>query len=267
MPRLLRSLLCVLLLTASLGCGAGTGGEAVTVDVEVGGVGGAAPFVSDAGWTITLAEAVVAVGPFYLQRNPPPLAQRSALSPRMMFAALSSLLMPAAHAHAGDNQFNGGDVLAELTERVVVDLLEDTPQRFNTLAGIAGTALSFEAQLPPLDVVAGADVLHGHQAFVRGHAEKAGVVIEFAGGASPESDARRRVQGLPVDVVIAAGSTVVISIDPRGWLEAVDFAGLGDGDGDGVVEVAVGKDGRAAAAAWSASLRSSETFGLTVRER
>lgn len=256
-------------------CGAGTGGAAVTVDIDV--VGNAAaqqPFTTSAGWTITLNDAHVAVGPFYLQKNPPPLASLWS-APRVMLATLSSLVVPSAHAHAGDNQFNGGDVLAELTEYVVLDVLSDTPRTFTSLAAIAGEARSLEAQLPALADIsstasdgAANDVaaLHGHQAYVTGtavgvDADGNDVVVEFVGGTSPESDARRRVQGLPLDVRVALDSRIHIVVDPRSWLDDIDFSSLNDSDDDGVVEIV---EGEPAAAAWSSALRSRRTFSLTI---
>jgi hypothetical protein len=239
-------------------CGAGTGGEAVLVDLRARG-SAVRTFTTSNGWQVTLDAAAVAFGPVYFAENPPPRAARWT-APSSWWAGLAALVVPQAHAHAGDNQFNGGQVFAEIAEFVVVDALADAGVDFDDVGAVGGRVRSWEVNLPAAAVEVGAP-LFGHQAFARGTATKDGVVVVFAGGTTPESDARRRVQGLPVDAAIGDGATITVRAHPEAWFDGIDFAALVDEDGDGVVDIAAGD---AAAAFWSAALRGAAAWSVAV---
>jgi hypothetical protein len=254
----LAALALVVVFALAAGCGAGTGGQAVLLDLRARG-SGTSTFATSDGWQVTLDAAAVAFGPAYFAENPPPRTA-SWTSPSTWGPAVSSWVLPVAHAHAGDNQFNGGQVFAELAEHVVLDVLAADPVVFADVGGIAGRVRSWEVNLPAAAVVAGAP-LFGQQAFARGTAARGDVVVAFAGGTTPESDARRRVQGLPVELDLAADSTLTITAHPEAWFAGVDFGGLVDDDGDGVADI---RAGSAAAAFWSAALRGADAWSARV---
>jgi hypothetical protein len=250
------SLAC-LAMTACLD--AGTGGRAITIDFAVT----SAPaqdralgvFDTADGWRVSLQEAHVALGPVYLFENPGALSTLARLP-----SALSHALIPAAHAHAGDNQFAGGAVLGELAEFLVVDALSEGAQRFEDRAAVFGAPRSFSLRLPAEPITQGAP-LQGHQAFVRGTATRNDESVCFLGGATPESDARRDVSGLPFAGTLDDGVTVNLTLYPHAWLESARLDDVTATDSEGCLVIT---EGDAVSAAWSAALRSAASFSASV---
>lgn len=255
---LVQSCLACLALSACLD--AGTGGRAVTLDFAVTSAPaqGRALGVFDTadGWRVTLQEAHVALGPVYLFENPGALSTLA-----RMPSALSQALIPSAHAHAGDNQFAGGAVLGELAEFLVVDALSEDTQRFEDRAAVFGAPRSFSLRLPAEPVTQGAP-LHGHQAFVRGTAMRGDESVCFSGGATPESNARRDVNGLPFTGTLDDDVTVLLTLYPHAWLESARLDDVTATDNDGCLLIA---EGDRVSAAWSATLRSAASFSAATQ--
>lgn len=257
-----RSLLlptCLACLAMSACLDAGTGGRAVTIDFAVTSAPaqGRALGVFDTadGWRVTLQEAHVALGPVYLFENPGALSTLARLP-----SALSQAFIPTAHAHAGDNQFAGGAVLGELAEFIVLDGLSEDAQRFEDRAAVYGAPRSLSLRLPAEPVTQGAP-LHGHQAFVRGTATRGDDTVCFSGGATPESDARRDVNGLPFTGTLSDGVTVTLTLHPHAWLDAARLDDVTMTDADGCLVIS---EGDRVSAAWSAALRSAASFSAAT---
>lgn len=235
---------------------AGTGGRAVLFDFQIANAPvGDRPlgtFTTDDGWDVQLTDAHVAFGPVYLYEKPAPLA---------FFEEVSRLIIPTAYAHAGDNHFNGGQVLGELAEYLVYDALAAEPRTFEKVGGIFGQSQSFGFELPKTPVTEGAP-LNGQQAFVRGTATKDGEIICFQGGTSPENDTRRSVDGLPFSATLDDGGTVLLDVHVSHWLEhaAIDALTAEDADGCKVITAT-----DAVGSSWSAALRDRE--GITAQFR
>jgi hypothetical protein len=251
------------LIGASACLDAGTGGRAVTVDFAVTArtdddeTLGA--FTTADGWNVTLEEAHVAFGPVYLYENSAPLASLVRV-PAALTGALSDALIPSARAHAGDNQFAGGTVLGELAEYLVVDALADDVQKFEGRAALYGAPQSLGLRLPA-EAVRGGAPLFGHQAFVRGTATRGDDVRCFSGGTTPESDARRDVNGLPFSGTLDDGVTVTVAVHPNAWLASARLDDLTTTDDNGCLVIT---EGDPVAAAWSAALRSARSFSATT---
>jgi hypothetical protein len=221
------SLLPLLLFVA---CGeSGTGEESVrfTLAFEVNAEGRS--FETRSGWQVELEEAHLAVGPLALFSNAAPSAS--------LLDRLRELVIPVAYAHAGFDEYDGGTVRGELLATVVLDLSREGPQGRVELDGVAGPVRSATLELAP----AGDAVLHGAQAWVRGTATRGGESIPFAGGLHLPNDAKsRRVAGIPAELELAEGETVVVTVHPERWFAEADFASLPEAADGGAREITPG---------------------------
>lgn len=206
-------------------CDAGTGGRRVQFELAVGTSAPAEPralrFRTGSGWDVTLEEACVAVGPIYLYENAGALAARKGLPARLYDA-----LVPSAHAHAGSEHFNGGEVRGEWVGQIAVDLVGAATLDLGSVEGIAGRARSASVLLEPPRSVAVGDVacLRGHHAYAVGIAERDGVVVPFEGGLDIENEGTlRTVTGIPVDVDLDDGLRLALRVDPRAWFDQAQF--------------------------------------------
>lgn len=202
--------LSIAVVLALAACGeSGTGGQVVRYRLAAEPVGGSS-FATRTGWQVELEEARIAVGPLYLYANPPPSAFRPL-----------DLILPAAHAHSGFDEYDGGEVRGELLEPVIVDAIGGL-QELAELEGVAGPIRSAGLDLLP--------EVDGHQAFVRGHATRGDEAISFEGWLTLPSDPRdRRVVGIPVEVELAEGTQVVLQIHVDRWFSDADFSALPGG--------------------------------------
>ena len=160
----------VLLALGIVGCGGTTGGHLLQVPFEAGGIARDASqpftFVTEQGWTVTLTQAEVVLGPLY-------------------FNVIASQTVG----------FRSGVVIMQVTRQFIVDMLNPTLVAVpNGADGESGTAVSVEVgfftavngyneggegtiQLPaPL-----ADGGQQGTAFLAGQASKGGVIVPFAG--------------------------------------------------------------------------------------
>lgn len=205
-------------------CACGTGGtgeEAVPFTLSFEADPAGRSFTNYAGWEVELEEALLAVGPVTLFENTAPTAS--------LWERLGALVVTAAHAHSGFDEYDGGRVRGELIAPVVIDVLGGRQQV--ELEGIAGRVRSVTLELRP----AADERLHGMQAWVRGTARREGEVVPFEGGLRLPGDAKsRRVTGVPAELELAAGSEVTIKVHPQRWFADADFGSLPDEAAEGV---------------------------------
>lgn len=220
------------LLVALSACGE-TGGAEVpfSIVIETRGTDG---FDTETGWHVQLDEARLNVSAIYLWENPPALAR------------LWNLLVPVAHAHAGDLQFSGGAVLGEHLGLVELDLMSGR-RELGERIGNEGPVKSFSVLLEPVE---------GHVAQVRGRATKDGISVDFEGGLALEAGRQRRVDGLRTDGELTSGATFVVTANVPRWFRDADFSTLDDG---------VITPGTQTRAAWFLGVRSSDSFTGTWR--
>lgn len=245
-------LTCALL--AACGAESGTGGrevgfaiaaESVATDTGAPGV-----FVTRTGWSVTLEEAAVAIGPLYLFSEPPPSASR--------FRPFE-WLVPTARAHSGFDDFEGGEVRGEYVGRFVIDALLPGLQPIASVRGIAGRVRSATVELQPPAGSAG--TLRGHQAWVRGVAVRGAETVPFEGGLDlPEGNARK-VVGIPAAIDLDDRVTVVVELHLERWLSEADFSALPPGGGEGD-ERRVIAPGTQPHNAWYIGARSFGTFTM-----
>jgi hypothetical protein len=202
-------------------CATSTGGERVTFDAEARAlVDAPGPLVyDDDGWTVTLTEAELFVGPIYLWSEEPLLEVRR----RWRFGWVST-------AWAQADQFDAGFITGEITDQVALDLLDPEPVALEPGEGIAGPSRSAEIWLEPGP--GGAPTLT-----LVGEAEQDGLVVPFVGeltldeawfdvegGENPLI--QRRVRGIPWDARLSRRGGVEIAVDPTALLRGLDWEAL-----------------------------------------
>ena len=225
----MRGLLLTAVTALAAACDAAAGRE-VTVSMALVAETrtGQAPdhFVTSTGWDVTLDDAALVLGPVYLFENPPPGAS---LVP---WWRPDGWLVRTAHAHAGDQHFAGGAVLAEYVGQLALDVRHGEPVELGQVTATAGRARSFSVLLDPPRTGLG-EATHGHHAWVRGRATKEGATVAFEGGLDIPNEGRlRKVDGLPLEAPLEDGGRFTLVVHPDAWFDAADFAKLPAAEGD-----------------------------------
>lgn len=215
--------LVALALAPALACDPAAGREA-TVSMRLAAArrdgGPPTQFTTSSGWDVTLSEARVALGPVYLYENAPADALNEP------WWRIDRFLVPSARAHAGDQQFFGGAVLAEYVAQVAFDALSTTPLDLGTTTATVARARSCSLRLDPPNA-ANLDALHGHHLWARGQATKDGATIEFEGGLDlAETGTQRRVDGLAIEADLDDGGAFTLTVHPEAWFDQADFSTL-----------------------------------------
>ena len=210
-------------------------------------------FTTAAGWDVTLTKAVVVIGPVYLYENAPPAAQ---LQP---WWRIDRWLIPVAHAHVGDQHFNGGRVLGEWVDQRFFDALGPTVE-LGSFTGTAATSRAFSLRLDPPrpSLTLQEDLTQGHHAWVEGTATRQGETVTFAGGLTIAAEGTmRRVDGLPLDAPLTEGGLFTLTVHPDAWLDDADFAALPARSDDGAREITTASQPHAA---WMIAIRGARGF-------
>jgi hypothetical protein len=185
-------------------------------------------FVTDTGWTVELSTARIAVGPVYLFENASTVVRAPAW--RRGLRAIGDLVLPAAHAHPGDEFFAGGQALGEWADQWVLDLVGTTgPLELGPTAGIEGRVRSASLLLqPPTAPNARANPeLEGHTVLLAGTATRGAEVVPFRLALDyPEVLAEQRVAGIAADLALTEGVHVRIGLRSAALFAGADFSGL-----------------------------------------
>jgi hypothetical protein len=214
MPRIDRVCLC-LLAAAATSCGS-TSGALVALPFRAGGqAAGPLTFTTQAGWTVMLKTARIALGPFYFNSVPP-----------------------------STETFRNGLVIVQVTQQIVIDVLDpvlhDVPGGAD---GESGRAVSVEIDLfPPGKAEPPSCHLPDEIGVVAGTAIKGSVQVNFSGSiafdpclatsANPPI-AQQRVRGAAVDLQFTAQPQALeLRVDPTHWFDLVDFSQLTNGTWD-----------------------------------
>lgn len=210
-----------LLALLSTECGGTTGGHLIQVPFEAGGIArdttSPFKFSTGQGWTVTLTEAKVVLGPLYFNVAAPQ-----------------------------PSVFRGGVVIMQVTSQFIVDMLDPTLQPVAGGAdGETGTAISVEIGLYTSvngynDTIApGAPLVAGGQqgtAFLAGTATKGGVTVPFAGRVQISSalvtalnpiDRLARVAGADCNLTFTSSNgPLQLRVDPSHWFDQANFCNL-----------------------------------------
>ena len=214
---------CALVLLAldAIGCGGTTGGHLLQVPFEAGGIARDASqpftFVTEQGWTVTLTQADVVLGPLY-------------------FNVIASQTIG----------FRSGVVIMQVTQQFIVNMLDPTLVAVpNGADGETGTAVSVEVgfftavngynDTIPLPAPLAEDGQKG-TAFLAGQASKGGVIVPFAGRVQITN---ALVTGLdPIDYLARVGGALCnltftptsgpleLRVNPSRWFDQANFCDL-----------------------------------------
>jgi hypothetical protein len=193
----------------SAACVSETNGERVQVTwvVEQGVPG---DFETKTGYHVQLEEARLELEAVYLYA--PPRARVSAL------AWLERSLVSVAHAHGGIDNEKGRRVLAEWTQSISVDALDDNPVELSETSGEAGMVDAVKLRLND-----------GVVAQVRGRAEREGRRWRFEAEIAASEQVARTVELIELEHSLRDGSVVHIGVQPQAWLDLCEFSRLGEG--------------------------------------
>ncbi len=227
------SLVLLALLMGAASCGETLGRPVlfeIGLEVDAGDDDDPASFSTATGWEVELEQAVIAVGPIYLYENRPIASvpdDASEWGLQALVSGVGELLLPTAHAHAGDNIFDGGVLKGEMLHQIAFDLLA-APSRvgLGTARGIAGPVGSFSVILwePTGQTLGATDALGDYHAYVSGTASKDGQTIAFEGGVViPDIGVNRRVDGLAADFELDDDGLFIVSLDPAAWFDSANF--------------------------------------------
>ncbi len=256
----LSSLVALLALVPIHGCGSGTAGRSIFLEVAVESIAepgrALGQFSTDTGWDVTLDEARIAIGPIY------------AYAPTdTAMARLGRALSPVgvAYAHGGADPFNGRHVRAEVRDQIAFDALSPAPASFGEIDGEAGLVDSLTVALEAPEA-ANVDAMHAHHAWVSGTATQGAMTVAFEGGVDlPEDGLIRRVEGIRVDDVLDDAVTLVVGTRVLEWLRDAHFDRLTETAPSGRMLITPESQVRGAfylgirtTAAWSARVEASE---------
>ncbi len=213
------------------------------------------PKTNALGWSVTLSEAYLSLGPLYYYSGDPVLSLRPT-APRARQGALawaSGLLVGTAHAHPG--HYIEGAAMGQMLEPTTLDLLAG-PRSLGDGEGVTGLVNSarFTWQSPPAGPFA--SKLGSQVVLLRGTATKADTTVKFLAQADGDEvrdgDDQVEVAGCAfgakpgqAGVEVTGDGTVTLRLTPSVWLAQVDFAYVAEGaegaptpDADGVVDLA-----------------------------
>lgn len=205
-----------LALAAALAACGTTGGKLVSYDVVGQGPPGAGSYDTSAGWHVELATATLFIGAVYLNQTRPNSGIQG-----------TECILP-------------GVYTGEELEGRTIDLLSSAPQPFPAPGtGTDDEALTGEVWLTGGDINAAID--NTLIADLKGTATRAAQVLPFTaqitisvanrGATSPPAQPslnpickRRIVSPIRIDLRPHDGGTLVVTVDPSGWFNAIDFS-------------------------------------------
>jgi hypothetical protein len=203
--------LALALAAALAGCESGTGGALVSVVWGVRVVGGL-EVPLDGGGTLTLSTARLSVGPLYgFERSPPQ-------APNVLDRVLG-LFVGVAHAHAGDDFFAGGVVVAEWLEPRVVDLTVPS-HTLGPMPAQAGPLRSATLHLLPHRDLDDATLRLEGLVTREGAATPAPFSLALDLSGSFED---RRVDFVEASGTLTEGARVFLEANPRAWFAGARF--------------------------------------------
>lgn len=211
-PLLLLGAMC------ALGCGEDTGPRRTSFPVEVAGRGGQA-MSNDHGYTVTLSEARIHLGPVRFFSGEP-LFTRAATESWPWRVARRILGIGLAHAHPG--HYQQGEALAEVLDAATFDLLATAPGPLGQASGVTGAYRSVQVAITKT-----AD-LKGHSVLVRGMASKGSHAVDFSAALDLQEEVEGVAFGAQVD---GTPGRVRLEVDLSCWVERVDFSLLHRGPG------------------------------------
>ena len=208
------------------------------------------------GWSISMTEAYLSVGPLYYYSGDPVLSLRhmEKSSLRSALAMVGDWLVRPAYAHPG--HYIAGAAMGQMLTPTTLDLLAGSVNLADG-DGVTGSTNSakFTWQSPPKGDLAAS--LDGHMVLTKGVASKGDMTIHFIAKADePEvhdGDDKSEVAGCAFGstpgasgVNMDGNGTVTLTLSPSVWFDEVDFSYVAPGgdagalapDANGVIDIA-----------------------------
>jgi hypothetical protein len=234
----------------------GTTGRTVTLETRIDIQGDLTKAQANAlGWKVALSRAYLSVGALYYYSGDPVLSlERSPhRGSARALAWVAGLLEKPAWAHPG--HYIEGAAMGQMLEPVTVDLLGGSVDLADG-EGVTGAVNSarFTWQSPPRGKLA--PKLDGHVVLAEGTATQGEATVHFLAQADADDvhdgNDKAEVAGCAfgskpggVGVEVDDDGAVTLTLDPRVWLDQVDFAYVApeasdapEPDADGVVDIA-----------------------------
>jgi len=242
---------------SSSGDGSGTTGHAISLKTRAEVKDDLTQAKTNAlGWSVTISEAHLSVGPLYYYAGDPVLSQRhmDKRPLRNAFAMIGDWLVGPAFAHPG--HYIAGAAMGQMLTPTTLDLLAGSVNLADG-DGVTGSTNSakFTWQSPPQGERAAA--LESHVILTKGVAIKGATTIHFIAKADePEvhdGDDKAEVAGCAFGstpgesgVNMDGNGTVTLTLSPSVWFDEVDFSYVAPGgdagaptpDANGVVDIA-----------------------------
>lgn len=203
-------------------------------------------FTTAVGWNVKLSRAAVAVGALHYFDGEPAVARRDAPA-RGPLERFAMLFEGVAHAHPG--HYQAGTALGEFLEPSSIDLLR-TPAVLGRGDGVSGTFRSARFTFADKVVGGASRELASNVALAEGVATKSGEAnarqIHFRLSAKFEditaNVTRGEVDGCEFATTdVESDGTVTVTVNPRTWLDLVDFSEVAEGTSDAPTQVEKGE--------------------------
>jgi hypothetical protein len=223
------------------------------------------PKANALGWSVTISEAYLCVGPLYYYAGDPVLSQRHVDkgSWRNALAMVGDWLEKPAYAHPG--HYIEGAAMGQMLTPTTLDLLAGSVNLANG-EGVTGDTNSAKItwQSPPQGDLAAA--LEGHVVLTKGTAAKGGTTIHFIAKADEpdvhDGDDKAEVAGCAfgpkpgeVGVTMDGDGTVTLTLSPTVWFDQVDFSYVAPGTAGAPAPNADGDVDIAGTLAWAGFVR------------
>jgi hypothetical protein len=186
-----------------------TGRERVSFDVFARG--GALEGTTSMGWTVRIEAAAAALGPVRWYEG------------EALFGRTRTWSLGVAHAHPG--HYVPGGALADVTQRVVIDLTAPQPMFMARAEGVSGEARSahLEVRTSSEDLGPARSLLHGGAVYVRGVATRGTNTVRFEASAPLDVN----IEGIPARATLdGSPGHWVLTVDVLRWIDRVDFSEL-----------------------------------------
>ncbi len=205
----------ILLAGLAATCG-GTGQQRVTLDLFARGSGGDTAFTNEKGWTVSLDEVRIAVGPIYFFAGEP------------LFGELLRLLSPISVAWAHPGHYVEGEAMGEWRGQVSADLLAGEAVSLGPINGVTGDWNSAQITFDTPEV--------GHAIEATGTASLDDQQVSF----EAQIDLDVVLEGVPCGVSVdESGGRLLLEVDLQRWFAKVDFASLEASGSDAVVPITI----------------------------
>jgi hypothetical protein len=203
-------------------------------------------FTTAVGWNVKLSRAAVAIGALHYFDGEPAVAHRDAPA-RGPLERFAMLVEGVAHAHPG--HYQAGTALGEFLEPSSLDLLR-TPAVLGRGDGVSGTFRSARFTFADKAVGSAARELASNVALAEGVATKSDAAnareIHFRLSAQFDdvtaNVTRGEVDGCEFATTDVEGDgTITLTVNPRIWLDLVDFSDVAEGTSAAPTQVAEGE--------------------------